>query len=533
MKNSLFTLILIPCLFFSCREEQVEDYKIIPYPNNIVYYEGSRLFSDEIHVYVSDDLENEYNLLERYLQEDFKASIQKTDKEKEADLIIKLLEDIIPFKEGGYELEVKEENITIISDSKPGILHGIQTLRQIMNKTEKGITVQNSEINDFPAFEWRAFMLDEARHFKGKDVVKDLLDEMSLLKMNVLHWHLTDDQGWRIEIKKYPKLTKIGAFRDSTEINHFHSNIYDGKPHGGFYTQDEIKEVLDHAAKLHILVVPEIEMPGHATAAIASYPELGLTGIPISVTGQFGVHYDIFNVTDQRVLNFISDVFDEIIELFPSPIIHIGGDEIKYEQWNNSYKVKYYMKQHGLETPVDLQVYFTNNISNMLKSKGKRMMGWNDIIGTKFHHYQFEVDTKNITQKLTDETIVQFWKGDTTLIINTAMKGYDIVNSFHEYTYLNYSYKSIPLDKAYSFNPIPNELPTSLKYKILGLGCQMWGEFIPDVEDMQKKVFPRIAAYAEVGWTLPANKNFNTFRESLDYYLDRWQKKGILYGDFE
>ena len=322
----------------------------------------------------------------------------------------------------------------------------------------------------------------------------------------------------------------MGSYRDSTEINHFHSEVFDGEPHSGFYTQEEIKEIVDYATKLHIEVVPEIEMPGHSSAAIAAYPWLGVTGKQIKVPTRFGVQYDTYNIIDQRVLDFFEDVFDEIIELFPSQVIHIGGDEIRYDQWNNSKKVQYYMYKNGLKTPAELQVFFTNNLSLLLQSKGKRMMGWNEITGARLHDYQTDHDLPESIQQLSDGTIVHFWKGDSALIVNTIKSGYEVVNSFHEYTYLDYNYESIPLSKAYSFNPIPNGLPRNLEDKVLGLGCQMWGEFIPTVESMQSKVFPRIAAYAESGWTSPNNKNYDSFLKGLDYFLKRWDKNGIVYG---
>jgi hexosaminidase len=376
-------------------------------------------------------------------------------------------------------------------------------------------------------------MLDEGRHFKGKEVVKQLLDEMARLKMNVFHWHLTEDQGWRIEIKKYPMLTEVGSYRDSTEINHFGSNEYDGKPHQGFYTQDDIKEIVTYAADRHIMVVPEIEMPGHASAAIAAYPWLGTTGKKIKVPCKFGVQYDIYNVADPKVVNFLTDVIDEVITLFPSPVFHIGGDEVRYDQWNESPMVQSYMKKNDLATPAELQVYFTNTVSNILASKNKRMMGWNEITGAKLHEYQSEKDTKEGNEKLAAGTIVHFWKGDSSLIVSTLKKGYEVVNSFHEYTYLDYDYKSIPMEKAYNFNPIPAGLPTELQSKVLGTGCQMWGEFIPTTESMNYKVYPRIAAYAEVGWTEAGNKDYQKFKLALANFLTRWSSMGIKYGPTE
>lgn len=533
MKSKSLLLLLASILLFSCKETPIVDYQIIPQPNSINYTNGSIAFTKDVKVYFAEEVTNVAELLKDYLSTDFGITLQTVKNEKDADIVLELNDQYNPTKADGYKLDIDRDNILLTANSKAGLLNAVQSLRQIVKAENKKFVVQQGTINDYPAFSWRAFMLDEARYFKGKDVVKGLLNEMALLKMNVFHWHLTDDQGWRIEIKKYPKLTEVGAQRDSTEINHFHSDVYDGKPHSGFYTQEEIKEIVDYAAQRHIMIVPEFEMPGHSSAPIAAYPEFGVTGKQIKVPSQFGVQYDIYDVTNPQVLEFFSDVFDELITLFPSPVIHIGGDEIRYDQWNSSYKVKAYMRKHGLSTPAELQVFFTNNISNMLQEKGKTMMGWNDITGAQLHQYQSDEDTKDVNQKLAQGTIVHFWKGDSALIVNTIKDGYDIVNSFHEYTYLDYNYESIPLSKAYSFNPIPKDLPKELENRVLGMGCQMWGEFIPTVESMQKKVFPRIAAYAEAAWTLPSNKSYDNFRERLPYFLNRWEVADVAFGPLD
>lgn len=533
MKTKSFLFLIVSILLFACKETPIVDYQIIPQPNSIIYTNGSISLSKDIKVYFTEDVTQEAELLIEHLNSDFGINAEAVQNEKNATILLELDKQYNCEKADGYKLNIGSKNIVLTSNSRAGVLNAVQSLRQIVREEDDKFVVQQGIIKDYPAFSWRAFMLDEARHFKGKEVVKDLLDEMSLLKMNVFHWHLTDDQGWRIEIKKYPKLTEVGAFRDSTEINHFHSDLFDGKPHGGYYTQEEIKEIVDYAAKRHIMIVPEIEMPGHSSAPIAAYPWLGVTGKQIKVPSKFGVQYDVYDVTSPRVLEFFSDVFDEVIELFPSPVIHIGGDEIRYNQWNNSYKVKSYMKKHGLSTPAELQVFFTNNISNMLKEKGKKMMGWNEITGAKLHEYQSDEDTKEVSQMLAEGTIVHFWKGDSALIVNTIENGYDVVNSFHKFTYLDYNYERIPLTKAYSFNPIPSDLPKELENKVLGMGCQMWGEFIPTVEDMQEKIFPRIAAYAECAWTLPSNKDYDNFREALPYFLNRWDEQGVVYGPLD
>ena len=249
----------------------------------------------------------------------------------------------------------------------------------------------------------------------------------------------------------------------------------------------------------------------------------------VSVPCTFGVQYEVMDITSPRVYRFIEDVLDEIIELFPSPIIHIGGDEVKFDQWKASPRVQAYMKEHGIDTPADLQVLFTNDISYMLNRKGRRMMGWNDITGNKIHEYN-DADDATARQKLAEGTIVQFWKGDLDLIEKTARQGYDIVNSYHYMTYLDYDYKQIPLRQAYDFSPIPEGLPKELEKRILGLGCQMWGEETLSDEWMYSRIFPRSAAYAEVGWTLPQRKDYASFLRSLEGLKAIWKEKGYTVG---
>lgn len=531
LRELLLVVTLFPLFVFS--QVLPVEYQIIPRPQSVSYGSGELKLGEKVKLFFSPGLEKEAELLNCYLASGNGIKMETVLREKIADIVLRIDLAFKSEKPEGYRLETGKNSISITSDSPQGVFNGIQSLRQIIRKNEKGFTVQRGVIEDYPAFAWRSFMLDEARHFKGKEVVKQLLDEMALLKMNIFHWHLVDDQGWRIEIKKYPLLTEVGSTRDSTEVDHFHSNRYDGKPHSGYYTQDEIREIVAFAADRNIMIVPEIEMPGHSSAAIASYPWLGTSGLEINVPCKFGVQYDIYNVADHRVFAFFNDVFDEIITLFPSPVIHIGGDEPRYDQWNASDQVKTYMAANGLNTPAELLVFFTNNISEMLKTKEKRMMGWNEITGDRLHDYHSDADTKGLSQKLAEGAIVHFWKGDIDKILNTIIKGYDVVNSNHSFTYLDYNYKSIPLSKAYSFNPIPEGLPEGLEEKVLGMGCQMWGEFIPTLESMNRMVYPRLAAYAECGWTNNDQKDYYRFLMALPAFLERWKNAGINYGPVE
>ncbi|RBL91293.1 beta-N-acetylhexosaminidase [Chitinophaga flava] len=427
----------------------------------------------------------------------------------------------------GYLLKVTPAGATITAASDAGIFYGIQSLQQLITFKDDSYIIDGVDIQDKPRFGWRAFMLDEARHFKGTAAVKKLLEEMAALKMNTFHWHLTDDQGWRIEIKKYPLLTKVGGHRDSTQTGSWSSTVYDGKPHDGFYTQEQIRDIIAFAATRHITIIPEIEMPGHSSAAIAAYPWLGTRHQQISVPGKFGVHYDVFNVSDPKVVTFLQDVLQEVISLFPSKVIHIGGDEVKYDQWKADANVQAYMQSHQLATPADLQIAFTNDISVFLAGKQRRMMGWNEIMGAKLHEYN---DTKDVgTKQLAPGTIVHFWKGDLKLITDAVSKGYDVVNSYHAATYLDYDYTQISLEGAYKFDPIPAGLDAKYHSKILGVGCQMWGEWIPDEMAMEEKVYPRLAAYAEDGWTQSSNKNFKEFKEALNNFYSRWSNHSIYY----
>ena len=344
-------------------------------------------------------LKNEADYLKQLLLEEHGLIVQHT---KQGNMQF-TLSNWIPHPEG-YRLTVNEQGIRIEGSTPQGVFYGLQTFRQLITTHQGQIRIPYVVIDDAPAFKWRSFMLDDGRAFKGMKEVKQLLDEMAILKMNTFHWHLTEDQGWRIEIKKYPLLTEIGAHRDSTQLNWYESKVFDGKPFDGYYTQREIKEIVSYARNLHITVVPEIEMPGHASAAIAAYPWLGSTDEKIKVPCTFGVKNSAFNVADPRTRTFLKDVLDEVMELFPSRIIHIGGDEVRQEQWNNSSEVRTFMKEKGLNSAAELQMWFTNHIASYLKSKGRIMMGWNDITGDKLHGYQSEVTIEAGNQLSEDAT---------------------------------------------------------------------------------------------------------------------------------
>ncbi len=429
-------------------------------------------------------------------------------------------------QQGGYSLFAGKQNIenkiVISARTREGFLHGLQTLRQITTKSDNGCAVKACMVDDAPAFPWRAFMLDESRHFHGMETVKKILDEVARLKMNVFHWHLVDDPGWRIEIKKYPLLTKLGSKRDNSNAHLTPAKWDSLNPNRKmFYTQQELKEVVRYANDRGITVIPEIEVPGHASASIFAYPWLGSSSTQLNP-----VYGDLYNITDPKVRQFIYDVLDEVLTIFPSRIIHIGGDEANYSHWENSKQIISFMKENNIPTCSDLQVWGINQISRYLASKGARMIGWNEITGDNIRE---EAHIKASTsEKLAPGTIVQFWDGSVTLVNKAIEKGYDVVNSNRHFTYLDYSYSTIPLTKAYSFNPIPDGLTREDQSKILGLGCQMWGEFTPNTDRLYFQIFPRLAAYAECGWTPAQKKDYNDFRNRLKPIEAIWGKKGYL-----
>lgn len=435
----------------------------------------------------------------------------------------------------GYTMQVRPDGISIQSAAPAGIFYGIQSLIQLLpteivstEKVDTEWTVPCITITDQPRFSWRGFMLDEARHFKGEAEVKKLLDQMAALKMNTFHWHLTDDQGWRVEIKKYPRLTSVGSKRTNTEIGTWGSGKLSGKPHSGFYTQEQIKGIVAYAAARHITIVPEIGMPGHACAAIAAYPELGTNKKPIDVMITFGKALDVYDPSSEVVYRMLSEILDEVIALFPSQVIHIGGDEVKFEQWQGNESIAKLMERKKLKTMADVQLYFTNRMAEIVQSKGRNIMGWNEILGDDLHGFLKDGQTAKAAS-LDKDTVVHFWKGSPDLAKRAIKDGHTIVNSLHSSTYLDYSYAKISLEDAYSFDPVISGLTPDEEKRIIGTGCQMWSEWIPTVAGMERQIYPRIAAYAEVGWTSLENKNYPTFKKRLDQQLKRWGIQGIGY----
>jgi len=408
----------------------------------------------------------------------------------------------------GYRIVADDRAIVISADYSTGVFYGIQTLRQMLpTAAESGqlhlpYQLTGVMIRDTPKFPHRALMLDCARHFMTTDLIKKYLDVLALYKMNVFHWHLTDDQGWRIEIKKYPLLTEVGAWR--TEA--------DGARYGGFYSQQEIREIVAYAASLHITVIPEIELPGHSSAAIAAYPDLGCSGEPISVENEWGVFKDIFCAGNERTFEFLEGVMTEVCELFPGQYIHIGGDEVPKYRWEQCEKCQRRMKNEHLADESELQSYFIGRVAGFLAEKNKKVIGWDEVMDGA----------------VPGNLVIQSWRGLEGG--EKAVKaGHQAIMSPTSHCYFDYDLGAIDLHKVYDFYPIPDGLDAYQQGLILGAECNMWTEHAPQ-EILDSKVFPRLLAMSEVLWTYPEQRNYNVFFKRVDEHFQRLSALGINYG---
>jgi hexosaminidase len=425
----------------------------------------------------------------------------------------------------GYRLTVAPETVLLEAPETAGVFYGLQSLRQILPvEIEQRHLVSGVDwqiacvfILDRPRFPWRSFMLDEGRHFQGRDTVLRQLDLMALQKLNIFHWHLTEDEGWRIEIKKYPRLTEIGSQRLGTR-NGYTAGKHNRIPHGGFYTQEEIRQIVAFAAERHITIVPEVEMPSHSLAALAAYPELSCTGGPFVVGTHFGIYPDIYCAGKETVFTFLEAVLDEVLELFPSPFIHIGGDEAPKTRWKNCPDCQQRMRAEGLKNAQALQVYFTNRIAAYLDSRGRQALGWNEIL----------------QPGLVESAMVQYWLGGPRRIIEAVRTGHrKIVMSPCLRTYLDFPYTLLPLRRIYAFEPVPAGLDEQAAASILGLEAPLWTEWVPNRDKLDFQVFPRLAALAETGWTPKELKSLPDFRRRIPRFLARLDLLGVKHASLK
>ena len=422
-----------------------------------------------------------------------------------------------------YTFTSTSKGVDITGDSYDGTFRGTQTLIQLLPPAKAtSLSIPQVSIDDQPRLGYRGLMLDVGRHFFGVDYVKRFIDYIALHKMNTFHWHLTEDQGWRIEIRKYPKLTEVGAYRDGTIIGHHPGTGNDNIRYGGFYTQEEIKDVLEYAKKRHITVVPEIEMPGHAGAALASYSYLGCTGGPYEVSQTWGVHKDVYCAGNDSVFTFLEGVLDEVMELFPSEYIHIGGDECPKDAWKVCPKCQERIKELGLKDEHELQSYFIQRIEKYVNSKGKKIIGWDEIL----------------EGGLAPNATVMSWRGEKGGI-EAAKQDHDVIMTPTTYVYFDYAQQKnedslviggyLPIEKVYGYEPVPQVLNDAQKKRILGGQANVWTEYMSNPRKVEYMIFPRVAALSEVLWSPAKSRNWDDFKKRLPLQLKRYDLWGTNY----
>jgi hexosaminidase len=420
----------------------------------------------------------------------------------------------------GYKLIVSSSGITIDASTDAGLFYGAQSLRQLA--MANGSDIPGCEVIDYPRFGWRGSMVDVSRHFMPKAWILKYIDLIAFYKLNVLHLHLCDDQGWRIEIKKYPKLVEVGSKRAYTMVGENGKWTREDKAYSGYFTQSDLKEIVAYAKSRFITVVPEIEMPGHSVAAIAAYPEHGNTGKPLEVTGHWGVHKEIYNVED-RTIQYLKDVLDEVMSIFPSTFIHVGGDEVPKDQWKASASAQAKIQLLGIKNEEELQSWFIKTFDQYLASKGRRLIGWDEIL----------------EGGLAPGAAAMSWRGIQGGI-HAAQMGHDVVMAPTSHTYFDY-YQSkntasephgiggfLPIETVYSFDPVPKAIADTGKQKhVLGVQFQLWSEYIRSSDHMEYMAFPRACALAEVAWSPTSRKDYADFWQRLSSHAAILSRLGV------
>jgi hexosaminidase len=515
MKTFFITALAVFVLVANLKtlSQDMNNINIIPKPKSIVLNEGTFKLTAETKIYfdqyskkVADYLAEVINPATGF---NFKPVIWNGLIETNS-IILSLKPKSNEYGKEGYTLVINPFNVLIEANELNGLFYGVQTLRQLFDPYINSVAkVEGIEWNlpsvvifDKPEFVWRGLNLDCCRHFMDKEFVKRYIDLLAYHKFNTLHWHLTEDQAWRIEIKKYPELTKKGAYR----------TYDDGTVYGGYYTQEDIKEVVEYAASRFINVVPEIEMPGHSTAAISCYPEFSCTGGPFEVGTLWGIYYDIYCAGNERTFQFLEDVITEVVELFPSKYIHIGGDEAPKNRWKNCEKCQQRINDENLKDEHELQSYFIKRMEKFISSKGKQIVGWDEIL----------------EGGLAPAATVQSWRG-VKGAIDAAKMGHDVIVSPTSHCYFDYPVDVTDMQKVYSFDPVPPELTDAERKHVLGSEGNMWTEYAPQ-ELVDDRLFPRMLALSEVIWTYPAERDFEAFRKRVQNHYKRLSLLDVKYG---
>jgi hexosaminidase len=512
------------------KEISAQSLGIIPLPLEVKAYDATYALPQKVTIYAkSKDELNVAGLLQGMLAQAGKTATLTTDS-KTAHIRLETVA-ATPGPEG-YQLVVDKAGIRISAASGAGLFYGTQTLLQLLPaKPAATASVPYVRISDKPAFQWRGGMLDVSRHFFSVDFVKKYIDFLAAYKFNTFHWHLTDDQGWRIEIKKYPKLTQVSAFRKETLIGAQQQLKtpadfkYDGQPYGGFYTQEQIRDVVAYAQKRYVTIVPEIEMPGHSVAILAAYPELACKPGTYETWTMWGVNEDIVCPTEPTI-HFFEDVLAEVAQLFPGKYVHIGGDEAPKDRWKESPAVQEIMKREGYTDVEKVQGWFNRRIETFLTSKGKKLIGWDEIL----------------EGGIAPSATVMSWRGEKGGI-EAAKMGHDVVMSPTTHLYVNYGQSVqpyspyeplmiggyIPLDMIYNYNPLPAELTPAQQKHVLGPQANLWTEYISTPAAAEYMLFPRLLAVSEVAWTPAGRKSYAAFVPRMSQQFARLDQKKIYY----
>ena len=510
---------------------------IIPRPASYEPQKGKCALSSKTVVYVADkSLVRPATIFCKYVAEEkgLQLNVAEGVAPSNGAIVLSIDKNLAP---EGYILNVTKGGVVIKGGSEQGVFYGLQSLRQVVfhSKGGKKVKVECMKVEDKPHFGYRGGMLDVCRHFFSVDEVKKFIDILALHKMNRFHWHLSEDQGWRIEIKKYPNLTKVGSMRKETLIGRYGKKYapykFDGKPYGGYFTQDEVREVVRYAAERYIEVIPEIDMPGHMIAALASYPELGCTKGPYEVRTTWGISRDVLCAGRESTFEFVEGVLAEILELFPSKYIHVGGDECPKHRWKECPDCQKRIKEEGLKDEFELQSYFIHRVEKFLAKNGRHLIGWDEIL------------EGGISKTAT----IMAWRGPKRGI-EAAKLGNDVIMTPTHYCYLDFANttnreknneplcgggngkRPITLRKAYSFDPYADLNEHERKF-IKGVQGNMWTEYVPNFNHVQHMVLPRIAAIAEVGWTY-GEKNYDDFARRMHLLRKLYDKCGFNYAPY-
>lgn len=527
ISKNYFSFLLLLIILSSCQEKRKAEVNIIPQPVNVsVGSDWISLNKGVTIIATSNDEKKVALVLHEFLKsKGIESTIGDASASSERAIVLETIADNSPAE--SYQLSIDENGVKISANTGAGFFYGIQTLFQLF-PADGLAQLPYVNISDSPRFSYRGLHLDVGRHFFPVSFIKRYIDLMSHYKLNTFHWHLTEDQGWRIEIKKFPKLQEIAAYRKETVIGRATTRTrnepheYDNTRHGGFYTQEEIKEVVAYAADRFITVVPEIEMPGHALAALTAYPELGCTGGPYEVATTWGIFNDVFCAGKESTFEFLENVLDEVIPLFPGKYIHIGGDECFKDNWKECPHCQKRMKAEGLKDEHELQSYFVQRMENYINAKGKSIIGWDEIL----------------EGGLAPNATVMSWRGEEGGIA-AAQQNHDVIMTPSKWLYFDYMQDSsvaeplavkvlVDVKTVYMYDPVPEHFTEEQASHVLGTQANVWTEYMKTGEHVEYMVYPRAIALAEVAWSRKENKSYDDFLRRLQAnrnLLDFWDVK--------